>query len=98
MLKPQKGSYQGPKCALRIDFVSHKGLPQKMSKFEARRNHKRPDPVTDPGGGRSPVAAGFPEVRGTRGRYQKESHSLLTPVGSADLFLILLLFLFLIIV
>ena len=30
------------------------------------------------------MAAGFPEVRGTRGRYQKEPHSLMTPVGSAD--------------
>ena len=71
---------------MRIDFVSKKGMPKIMSKFEARRNHKRPDPVTDRGGeGGSPGTAGFPEVRGTRGRYQKESHSLLTPVGSVDL-------------
>ena len=43
------------------------------------------DPVYNGGGGRSEPHLN-PEMVGPRGAYRQDSHSLLTPVGSADLF------------
>ena len=73
MLKSAKGSRKGPKCALRIDFVSQKGIPKNMSKFEATRNHKQPDPVTDGGAAKcipppSLKPDHVPRSGGTKGR------------------------------